>query len=305
MSEIDFKQYGLGALKDEYDPRDYIYSPVGDGAYPVGYKLEQMPIKNQGAINSCVAHSVALIKEIQEFYETGKRVEFSTGWIYGYRLSSQYQGVGMYPKEALANLKNYGNVTADIFPENFEYAEIQYLISNRKTECIEQAKKYKISAYARVNSVSAVKDCLYNQHSPVMVICDIYDSFYTIGANGKVPLKSGALQGSHAMTIIGWTKISGAEYYIVQNSWGKEWGDNGLCYLRTNNAIITDMYTITDKDNGTINFSDVESTRWSKNAIDKCVKAGLISGFPDGTFRPTETISREQICTMFAKMLNK
>lgn len=305
MSEIDFKQYGLGALKDEYDPRDYIYSPVGDGAYPVGYKLEQMPIKNQGAINSCVAHSVALIKEIQEFYETGKKTEFSTGWIYGYRLSSQYQGAGMYPKEALTNLKNYGDVTADIFPENFEYAEIQYLISNRKTECLAQAKKYKISAYARVNSVSAVKDCLYNQHSPVMVICDIYDSFYTIGANGKVPLKSGALQGSHAMTIIGWTKISGAEYYIVQNSWGKEWGDNGLCYLRTNNAIITDMYTITDKDNGTINFSDVESTRWSKDAIDKCVKAGLISGFPDGTFRPTETISREQICTMFAKMLNK
>lgn len=42
-----------------------------------------------------------------------------------------------------------------------------------------------------------------------------------------------------------------------------------------------------------------------KDAIDKCVKAGLINGFPDGTFRPSETISREQICTMFAKLLDK
>ena len=113
----DYRFYGLGAIKDTYDPRDYIYEvPSGAGdSYPVAYQLEKFPVKNQGAIQSCVAHSIALIKEIQEYYETGKRLVFSVGWIYGYRLSSQYQGAGMMPREALSNLRTYGDVLYQVF----------------------------------------------------------------------------------------------------------------------------------------------------------------------------------------------
>lgn len=306
MAIINYKEFGLGALPDKYDPRDYIYQPPsGVVTYPGGFELERMPVKNQNTVNSCVAHSIALIKETQEYYETGKKMKFSVGWIYGYRTTGQYQGQGMYPKEALANLKDIGNVLIEDFPENFEYAALASLVNERKSKCLNNATKYKISSYMRTTNTASVKSCIYDKKSPVMIVCDIYDSFYNTGADGKVANKSGALHGSHAMTIIGWTKISGAEYYVVQNSWGTEWGDNGICYIRPNSDIITDMYTITDKENVKINFSDVENTRWSKDAIDKCVKAGLINGFPDGTFRPSETISREQICTMFAKLLNK
>ncbi len=306
MSEIDYKTYGLGVVPDRYDPRDYIYEePSGAVTYPGGFELERMPVKNQNTINSCVAHSIALIKETQEYYETGKKMKFSVGWIYGYRLSTQYQGAGMMPKEALANLKNLGDVLNEDFPENFEYAALQTLVNERKTKCLTNASKYKVSSYVRVTSVSSVKSCIYDKKSPVMIICNIYDSFYNTGSDGKVPLKSGALQGSHAMTIIGWTKISGAEYYIVQNSWGPEWGDNGICYIKTDNNIITDMFTVTDKSNASINFTDVNDSHWAKEAIDKCVKAELINGYPDGSFKPSGTITRAEICTMFAKMLNK
>ena len=306
MIEVPYKCHGLGAIRDPYDPRDYIYEiPAGASTYPIGFQLEKMPVKNQGIVNSCVAHSIALIKETQEFYETGKKLQFSVGWIYGYRKQGQYLGMGMYPKEALSNLREWGNVEISDFPENFEYALLQNLVNQRKETCLSKGKKWKISSYARVTTSSAVKSCLFDKHSPVMIIVNIYDSFYNTGANGIVPLKSGALQGSHAMTIIGWTQINGVEYYVVQNSWGANWGDNGVCYIRTNNDIITDMFTIVDKPNDTISFKDVEAGRWSKDAIDKCVKAGLINGFPDGTFRPTNTISREQICQMFANMLNK
>lgn len=104
--ETDYKKYGLGCLKDNYDGRDYIYSPTPASAttYPIGYMLEKMSIKNQQTINSCVAHACATIKEIQEYYETGIKKEFSVGWIYGYRLSNQHQGIGMYPREAMSNL---------------------------------------------------------------------------------------------------------------------------------------------------------------------------------------------------------
>lgn len=305
---IDYRKYGLGAVPDRYDPRDYVVAEPTAAAvetYPVGFKLTSMPVKNQNTINSCVAHSIALIKEIQEFYETGKEMQFSVGWIYGYRLRNQHQGTGMMPKEALQTLQMYGDVLYDDFPENFEYNDLSKLIEARKADCLSKASKYKISTYARVTSTSSVKACLYERHSPVMIICNIYDSFYNTSANGIVPTKSGALQGSHAMTIIGWTKTLNGEYYIVQNSWGPEWGDCGVCYIKTDNNIITDMFTITDKQNEVITFKDVPNSHWAKEYIDKCVKAGLISGYTDGTFKPSNTITRAEICTMFGKMLNK
>lgn len=305
---IDYRTYGLGCLKDAEDKRDYIYkspSLASTTSYPMGFKLEEVPIKNQNSINSCVAHSIATIKEIQEFYETGKKMTFSVGFPYGFRQSGQYTGSGMYPKEALANLVKYGNVLANDFPENFEYNDLQNLISNRKSDCISKASKYKVKSYARVISSTDVKSALYINHSPVMIVVDVYDSFYNTTDNGIVPIKSGNCVGSHAMVIVGWTKKGSTEYYIVQNSWGKEWGDNGYCYIKTGMNIITDLYTVVDLTNVSINFSDVTGGKhWAEDSIVKCVKAGLINGYTDGTFKPNNTVTRAEIASMLAKLLN-
>jgi len=307
VSEIDYTTYGLGCFKDKYDPRDYIFeAPTMATTYPTGFKLEDFPIKNQNTINSCVAHACALIKEVQEFYETGKKLQFSVGWIYGYRLSNQYKGQGMYPREAMTTLLNYGNVLKEDFPENFEYNEIQTLISSRKSNCLSKAKQYKIRSYSRVTNSNSVKAAIYNYHSPVMIVIDVYNNFYNVNGSGIVPTKQGNCVGSHAMVIVGWTKINNSEYYIVQNSWGPEWGDCGYCYIAPSNNIISDLYTSIDSENVTIKFSDVTNGKhWAEQHINKCVKAGLINGYTDGTFKPNNYITRAEICTMFAKMLNK
>jgi hypothetical protein len=52
-------------------------------------------------------------------------------------------------------------------------------------------------------------------------------------------------------------------------------------------------------------FKDVEDTRWSKAAIDRCVAEGLLVGFEDGTFRPTETVTREQFAIILTRILDK
>jgi hypothetical protein len=66
------------------------------------------------------------------------------------------------------------------------------------------------------------------------------------------------------------------------------------------------MYTSVDKENTTITFSDVTGGKhWAESYIKTCVKAGLINGYTDGTFKPNDTITRAEICTMFAKLLNK
>ena len=52
-------------------------------------------------------------------------------------------------------------------------------------------------------------------------------------------------------------------------------------------------------------FKDIEETRWSKPAIDRCVNEGLLVGFEDGTFRPTEHVTREQMAQILVRVLDK
>ena len=51
-------------------------------------------------------------------------------------------------------------------------------------------------------------------------------------------------------------------------------------------------------------FIDVESDRWSNRAISTLYNAGIISGYPDGTFRPTAPITRAEFATIAAKFDN-
>src|SRR5579883_1531975 len=50
-------------------------------------------------------------------------------------------------------------------------------------------------------------------------------------------------------------------------------------------------------------FSDVSNKYWGSKAIAAVSSAGLVSGFPDGTFHPEERITRAQALVILAKTL--
>jgi len=50
-------------------------------------------------------------------------------------------------------------------------------------------------------------------------------------------------------------------------------------------------------------FEDVEAGHWAKEQIELAVKKGYISGFPDGTFRPDDKVSRAQFIRMLVDAL--
>lgn len=54
-----------------------------------------------------------------------------------------------------------------------------------------------------------------------------------------------------------------------------------------------------------INFTDVSDDYWGYKYIAKAVKAGIISGFDDGTFRPEDIVTYEQAVTMIVNYLEK
>lgn len=62
-------------------------------------------------------------------------------------------------------------------------------------------------------------------------------------------------------------------------------------------AIFYRLLTDASKDaygTDTNRFSDVPSSRWSNRAISTLANAGIISGYPDGTFKPGQTITRAE-----------
>ena len=136
----------------------------------------------------------------------------------------------------------------------------------------------------------------------------LYESFYQTDGTGivKIPnVNTEKNYGGHCMLIIGWTTINNKEYYVVQNSWGEGFGDNGFCYIPVDSSFpICEKWSVLDIQNYNIELKDIKG-RWSENYINQCVRSGLISGYEDGTFKPTNSITREEVCALFAKFIEK
>ena len=57
------------------------------------------------------------------------------------------------------------------------------------------------------------------------------------------------------------------------------------------------------KTQGASAFSDVPSSYWAYAAISSLSSQGIVSGYPDGTYRPDNTITRAEFATMLVKAL--
>ena len=48
-------------------------------------------------------------------------------------------------------------------------------------------------------------------------------------------------------------------------------------------------------------FYDLPSQEWAFPAIEACVKAGIVGGYPDGTYHPIEVVNRAQMAVFIAR----
>jgi hypothetical protein len=53
---------------------------------------------------------------------------------------------------------------------------------------------------------------------------------------------------------------------------------------------------------GPSHFSDVKQGDWFHPVVSSAARAGLLAGFPDGTFRPHQPITREQVAAIMARL---
>ena len=56
------------------------------------------------------------------------------------------------------------------------------------------------------------------------------------------------------------------------------------------------------EENNDIEFADVPKNHWSYSEITEVSKSGIMTGFPDGTFRPEEPVTRAQLASVICRM---
>jgi C1A family cysteine protease len=165
-------------------------------------------IRNQGDTAHCGAFSACSIKEWQEKKDIGFHGFFSIDYIYNKRENKDKKG--MYARNIMKILQKFGSIP-----------ETSY--SNSDSDDI-MAGGFKIQGYAQIKTIEECKKALY-KNGPCLI------SFPTYNKTIKLWDPSGGdFDAGHAMVLVGYTKDS----FIIRNSWGKEWGEDGHCYYPFN-----------------------------------------------------------------------
>jgi len=87
--------------------------------------------------------------------------------------------------------------------------------------------KVKVSSIASVpaSSIDQLKAAIAK--GPVSVTVEADNSVFQSYTSGVLDSKACGTNLDHAITAVGYGTENGLDYYLVRNSWGPAWGDNG------------------------------------------------------------------------------
>lgn len=218
------KFYGL--IPSPIDIRDWKYKPnkrTSCAPSNLDYYLVNRPrIKNQGSVGSCVANSLSYIIE----NNNNLQKPISTGFIYGNRKHCRYKGKGMHIREALASIKKDGAPLYEKCPNlnNLEVPTVINKVEDVYSNLLEHSQPYRIKSYFRI-SKKDLKNFLYTKKNFAIASIKWYNSYKI--KNSVISFNTNDGFSYHAITIVGWCEKG----WIIANSWGANWGNNGFFIL--------------------------------------------------------------------------
>lgn len=208
--------------------------------------------KSQGQYGTCTAWAAGYcgrtILEAQRQGWTDQSVidanTFSIGFLY--RISSAHADCnGAFVSKCMEKLRDVGVPKATDFTEDCPQGSLPKSLYSK-------AKDYRIKGFASLwntanpatpkESVRLVKKSI-SEGNPVVIAMIVPTSFCYSQTDSWTPDKNdtpkgnqGHAHGKHAMCIIAYDDDKNGGSFLLQNSWGTQWGDKGRIWIRYKDA---------------------------------------------------------------------
>ena len=189
------------------------------------------PVKYQGTCGSCWTFTSAAVMEasINRTYKTA--LDLSEQNILDCSKGRSGQKVGSCDGGWYGGVFDYYSETNPVAEKNHPYKEKNGLCSKKATE------PYRVAAWSYVRpdggipDVKEMKEALC-KYGPIAACVKVTDHFqcYTGGIYDEFAKTSKPNDINHAITIVGWDDTKQA--YLLKNSWGTGWGENGDMWIR-------------------------------------------------------------------------
>lgn len=238
-------------------------------------------VLNQKRINACAAFVMAGIAQVKHRKEHGEDEQFSPGVFYALHRTEEANYQGMNPDSALKIWCKYGSVPKRFYNEIYEMPEMREKFkANANFEWIlKLAEKYKIEGFIGFlkSNYEDMKRAIYEYQTPLFAVANK------------------GFGSPHAIMLVGWNE----DGFIIQNSWGEEWGSEG--YGTYPLSVASYAYLIIDEVME-MKFTDVKKEDWFYDAVRECKFNGIMNGISETEFAPEQPITRAQAAQL---MVNK
>nr|XP_021190827.2 uncharacterized peptidase C1-like protein F26E4.3 [Helicoverpa armigera] len=214
--------------------KDVPYPPQFDSRQH--WKNYISPVVDQGWCGSDWAVSVAtIISDRFAIQSNGaEKVTLSPQSLLSCNLKQQQGCHGGHIDTAWIFAKNHGLVDEECFPyqakvTNCPLKKRGNLLTDRCRPVVPQrTSRYKVGPPGRLGKeIDIMFDIM--QSGPVQAIMTVYQDFfhYRDGIYRRSRFGNNELKGLHSVRVVGWGEENGDKYWIVANSWGTSWGEDG------------------------------------------------------------------------------
>jgi hypothetical protein len=238
--------YSLGASLDEekYDKAE-VFEPLASGRNSMPSQtslLKYAPtVRHQGQQGSCVgwasAYAARSILQSQATGQSADQTAFSPSFLYNHIALRGCDGA--YMIESMRFMKDVGALPMREFP--YDPSTCRMRASDSEAQ---RASQFRIRGYQRLTvganqygpDVRAIRQHLA-QGGPVTIGMMVGGSFMRgmVGRKMWRPSRSDYAMrgfGGHAMCVIGYDDNLEGGAFQIMNSWGPEWGQNGVGWVR-------------------------------------------------------------------------